>query len=98
MNEDFYDLIYAIVLEIPKGKVTSYGVIAQLAGYPKNARLVGRALRDSSFFGDYPCHRVLHSDGTLVEGWDEQRDLLEAEDVSFLQNGKVNMKKHLWKG
>lgn len=97
MNEEFYDQIYAIVLEIPKGCVASYQLLAKLSGHPKNSRLVGRALRYADQFGDFPCHRVVHSDGSLVLGWKEQRPLLEAEEVAFLSNGKVDMKKCLWK-
>lgn len=97
MNEEFYYNVYAIVEEIPKGKVATYKLIAELANHDKQCRLVGTALRCSSMYGDFPCHRVLHSDGSLVEGWDEQRLLLEEEGITFLKNGKVDMKKHLWK-
>ena len=97
MNEDFYYNVYAIVEEIPKGCVASYQLIAKLCGHPKNCRMVGKALRNADFFGDYPCHRVVHSDGSLVVGWDDQRALLEAENVTFKPTGKVDMKKCLWK-
>ena len=58
---------------------------------------VGKALRNADYFGDYPCHRVVHSDGSLVAGWEEQRTLLEAEHVVFKPSGKVDMKQCLWK-
>lgn len=97
MNTDFYYNVYAVVEEIPKGKVASYQLIAQLIGKPKNSRLVGTALKQSSLYGDFPCHRVVHSDGSLVEGWDEQYDLLVNEGITFKDNKKVDMKKCLWK-
>ena len=97
MDEEFFYNVYAIVQEIPMGSVASYSLIAKLAGRPRNSRLVGKALRNADMFGDYPCHRVVHSDGTLVMGWEEQRELLEAEHVVFLANGKVDMKTCLWK-
>lgn len=97
MNEDFLFNIYAIVEEIPKGKVATYKQIAKLSNHPKNCRLVGKALRFSSLYGDFPCHRVLHSDGRLVDNWNEQRTLLQQEGITFLPNGKVDMKKHQWK-
>lgn len=97
MNEDFYYNVFAIVQEIPEGYVATYQLIAKLSGHPKNARLVGRAMRDAEFFGSFPCHRVVHSDGTLVMGWEEQRALLEAEKVVFKENGKVDIKRCLWK-
>lgn len=96
MDEEFYANVYGIVEEIPYGCVATYQLIAKLAGREKNSRLVGRALRYSHVYGDFPCHRVLHSDGSLVMGWEEQRELLEAEGVTFLTNGKVNMKLHVW--
>lgn len=42
MNEDLFYLIYAVVEEIPKGKVATYGQIAKLIGKQKNCRLVGK--------------------------------------------------------
>ena len=96
MNEDFLYNVYAVVEEIPKGKVASYQSIAKMIGRPKNSRHVGTALKQSSLYGDFPCHRVVHSDGTLVEGWDEQYDLLISEGVIFKKNKKVDMKQCLW--
>lgn len=55
-NEDLFYLIYAVVEEIPEGKVATYGQIAKLIGKPKNSRLVGRALKMSFLYGDFPCH------------------------------------------
>ena len=44
LNEEFAFLVLAIVAEIPRGKVATYGQIAELAGYPRNSRLVGKVL------------------------------------------------------
>lgn len=96
-DEAFYENVYAIVMEIPKGTVASYQQIARLAGRAQNARLVGRALRHAELFGSSPCHRVVHSDGSLVQGWDAQHDLLVKEGITFLSNGLVNMKTCLWR-
>lgn len=95
-TDDFSYLVLSIVNEVPRGSVASYGQIATLAGYPKNARKVGKVLSNASFFGEFPCHRIIHSDGSLVIGWDQQRDLLEQEGVVFLKNHKVDMKKCQW--
>lgn len=97
MNEDFLFQVLAIVSEIPYGKVASYKQIAQLSGHDKNARLVGKVLSHASYYGDYPCHRVVNSVGRLVPGWDEQRELLMQEGVCFQANGCVDMKKSKWK-
>ncbi len=96
IKEDFDALALAIVAEIPYGKVASYGQIASLMGYPKHARHVGKACNHSRFYGEFPCHRVVDASGKLVLGWDEQRRLLEEENVAFLKNGKVDMKKYQW--
>ena len=88
-RENFFYNVYAVVEEIPKGKVASYSLIAKAIGKPKNSRLVGTALKQSSLYGDYPCHRVVHSDGSLVEGWNEQYELLKSEGITFKTNKKV---------
>ena len=46
-----------------KRQVATYGQIARLSGHDKNARLVGKALSLSEYFGKYPCHRVVSSQG-----------------------------------
>lgn len=97
MQEEFYYNVYAIVEEIPKGKVATYKLIAQLSNHSKNCRLVGTALRCASMYGEFPCHRVVHSDGSLVAGWEEQRMLLEQEGIVFTSHGKVNLSTCLWK-
>lgn len=97
MKDDFSYLVLEIVNEIPEGRVVSYKQLAQLAGCPRNARLIGRVMSRADYFGKYPCHRVVHSDGTLVSFWREQRLLLEKEGISFRTNGKVNMKLCQWR-
>ena len=98
ITEDFLHQIYAIIDEIPKGYVSTYGQIAKLAGYDRNSRLVGKALGMSGRYGDFPCHRVVNASGRLVIGWEEQKKLLLDEGIAFKENGHVNLKKHLWTG
>lgn len=97
IDDDFAYLVLSIVLEIPRGMVLTYGKLATLSGYPKNARLVGKILSDASYYGEYPCHRVVNSVGRLVPGWDEQRYLLEEEGVTFKASGYVDIDRHLWR-
>ena len=62
-------LIYEIlsaVEEIPEGKVASYGQIAKLTGRERHARLVGKVLGLSEYYGTYPCHRVVNHAGRLA--------------------------------
>ena len=93
------DLIYeilSVVEEIPEGKVASYGQIARLIGRERNARLIGKVLSMSQFYGDYPCHRVVNHAGRLAPHFPEQRERLITEGVSFRKNGCVDMKQYQW--
>jgi methylated-DNA-protein-cysteine methyltransferase-like protein len=85
-----------IVGQIPCGKVTTYGHIAALAGWPAHARMVGRTLRYTPGAESLPCHRVVNIAGRTAPGWSKQRTLLEEEGVSFKPNGHVDMEHHLW--
>jgi len=81
---------------IPRGKVSTYGAIARIAGYPGAARMVARVLRRG--FG-LPWQRVLGAGGQIKLTGDnaiEQRLRLEAEGVRF-RGRKVDMKAHEWK-
>ena len=88
--------ILSVVAEIPEGYVASYGQIARLIGRDKNARLVGKVLGMSGFYGQYPCHRVVSHTGRLAPRFREQRALLLSEGVRFRENGCVDMKKYRW--
>ena len=88
--------ILSVVEEIPEGKVASYGQIASLIGRERNSRLVGKVLSMAEFYGYYPCHRVVnHAGRTAPHFWD-QRERLEAEGITFKENGLVDMNKHQW--
>ena len=76
------------------GCVATYGQIARLIGRPKNARLVGRALKMSFRYGDFPCHRVVNHQGRISPGWTEQINLLKNEGVTFKDDFCVDLKKH----
>ncbi len=97
MQEDLIYEILAVVGEIPRGRVASYGQIARLIGRDNNARLVGHVLSHAALYGSYPCHRVVNHAGRTAPGWPEQRQLLEQEGVAFKPNGCVDMKAFRWK-
>lgn len=97
LNDEFLYQVFAIVEEIPLGTVATYGQIARLSGHDKNARLVGKALSLSEYFGKYPCHRVVSSQGRCAPGWFEQKDLLTQEGITFKENDCVDLRKHQWK-
>ena len=96
LGEDLIYEVLSVVEEIPEGKVASYGQIARLSGREKNARLVGRILSHAEYYGNYPCHRVVNHAGRTAPGWRQQRELLEAEGVTFRDNGCVDMKQFQW--
>jgi methylated-DNA-protein-cysteine methyltransferase-like protein len=92
----FCDDVLNIVSQIPCGRVTTYGHIATLAGWPSHSRMVGRTLRYTPGAELLPCHRVVNKEGRTAPGWSRQRPLLEAEGVLFKANGHVNMSCCLW--
>jgi methylated-DNA-protein-cysteine methyltransferase-like protein len=97
-----YNRIYGIVRQIPHGKVTTYGLVAELAGMPGQARLVGYALYRVAPDSDIPWHRVINAKGEVSEsplrhGSDYlQRSLLEAEGVQFDAQGRLRLQEYLW--
>lgn len=92
----FRDDVLNIVSQIPRGRVTTYGHIAALAGWPSHSRMVGRTLRYTPGAESLPCHRVVNKEGRTAPGWSLQRTLLEAEGIHFKPNGHVDMPRHLW--
>lgn len=97
LNDNLIYLVLSIVEEIPEGNVATYGQIAYLAGKPKNARLIGKILSMSEFYGKYPCHRVVNCNGRIAPYFTEQKRLLENEGVSFKNKICVDLKRHKWK-
>lgn len=98
LDEDLTYEVLSVVEEIPEGCVATYGQIASLIGREKNARLVGRVLRMSKYYGEYPCHRVVNHAGRLAPGWLEQASLLRDEGVSLKDEHHVDLKQHRWDG
>lgn len=96
MDEELIYEILSVVEEIPEGKVASYGQIAELIGRKKNARLVGKVLSMSEYYGEYPCHRVVNHAGRLVPGWTQQRQLLINEGAVMKDEEHVDMRKCRW--
>ncbi|MCH5352498.1 MAG: methylated-DNA--[protein]-cysteine S-methyltransferase [Acutalibacter sp.] len=99
--KSFPKRVYDLVQQIPKGKVTTYGQLAAMAGSPRASRIVGAAMYRAP--EGLPCHRVLYSNGTLCcdqafGGKEIQRQLLEQEGIPFLPDGRVDLKRCLWTG
>lgn len=91
--------VYELVKKIPRGKVATYGQIAELLGNPRLSRQVGWALHANKSAA-VPCHRVVNREGRLApnfafDGAAEQRRRLEAEGIRFT-GLQVDLTKYLW--
>jgi len=91
------------VRRIPRGRVATYGGIAELAGLEGHARQVGYALHDLPAGSDMPWHRVINAKGeisprTRGDSHELQRMLLEAEGVELDLAGRIDLKRFRWRG
>lgn len=90
--------IYEAVKKIPRGKVASYGKVAEMAGNPRMSRAVGNALHKNPDPDNIPCYRVVNAKGELsgefaFGGAGAQQKLLEADGIEVV-NGRVDLKKY----
>jgi methylated-DNA-protein-cysteine methyltransferase-like protein len=94
--------VYEIVRIIPKGKVTSYGAIAEKIGARTTARMIGWAMNAShTVLPKIPAHRVVNRNGLLTGRHHFatptlMQELLEAEGIKITEHQIVNFKSHLW--
>lgn len=94
------EVFWQVLASIPRGRVTSYGRLARLAGMGRGARLAGRWLGQLPADTELPWHRVLNSVGQLALAADsqagqEQYQRLMAEGV-IINNRRVDLKKFGW--
>ena len=94
--------VWKVVQEIPPGHVLTYGEVARLAGMPRMARRVSRAMRRAPRGTRLPWHRVINAQGKISfpqnsNGWRRQKQLLEEEGVVFL-DGKVDLERYGYRG
>lgn len=90
--------VYKLVQQIPRGRVLTYGAVAQILRLPGGARSAGRAMASTPSGKGIPWHRVVGYGGKLLirEPYSSlQRKLLESEGVKLLES-RVDMKAHLW--
>jgi methylated-DNA-protein-cysteine methyltransferase-like protein len=100
-NTGFFEKVYEVTRQIPYGRVTSYGAIANFLGMPKSARMVGWALNASKNDDTIPAHRVVNKNGLLTgkkhfEGTNLMAQLLENENIIILNNEIINFKNIYW--
>ena len=97
-----YDSIHRIVSRIPRGRVATYGQIADLAGIPGQARRVGYALSALPKGTEIPWQRVVNAKGQIslrAQSGSEsvQKKLLRAEGVLFDRSGCILMERFQWR-
>jgi methylated-DNA-protein-cysteine methyltransferase-like protein len=95
---DRYARIWQAVRQIPRGRVATYGQVAEAAGLPKQARQAGYALHALPKGSDVPWHRVINAQGKIsfpprTRHYKEQRRRLEAEGVVFI-GGRVDLNRY----
>jgi methylated-DNA-protein-cysteine methyltransferase-like protein len=105
----FYEKVYTVVRRIPKGKVTSYGRIAEMLESRGAARQVGYAMsalknrENDPRYADVPWQRVVNHEGRIVIKGSEhgrfyQAELLREEGVEVSEELKIDLDKYLWDG
>jgi methylated-DNA-protein-cysteine methyltransferase-like protein len=92
--------ILAAVRNIPKGRVSTYGSVAEAAGLPRRARLVGTVLRQTPASVKVPWFRVINAGGRISfpvdsDAYERQRSNLEAEGISLVR-GRVDLQRYGW--
>jgi len=100
----FARAVYAVVREIPRGRVVTYGQVAAILGHPRAARAVGTALSNlpRGLARVVPWQRVINASGRIsIRGDfmrpDLQRQLLELEGIAF-RGGQVDLRRYRWAG
>ena len=102
-GESSYDRIYRVIKNVPRGRVTTYGTVARLAGLDGQARLVGYALHALPTGSTVPWHRVINAQGKLSLERDgastglTQRLTLEREGVRVDAAGRVSLERYGWR-
>jgi methylated-DNA-protein-cysteine methyltransferase-like protein len=101
MTSSISERIKQIILQIPKGKVATYGQIAVLAGNPRAARQVSWILHSCSKKDNLPWHRVINSKGYISlphsRGYELQKKLLELEGIIFRKDDSIDLNIFLYK-
>ena len=100
----FARAVYALVRQVPRGRVVTYGQVAAILGHPRAARAVGTALSNlpEPLVRIVPWQRVINAAGGIsfrgdVHRPDQQRELLEMEGVP-LRGGRVDLARYRWSG
>ena len=98
-DNDYRERVFRIVRSIPRGRVMTYGQIAEILGEGYTPRTVGFVMHSSN--DKTPWHRVINAQGGcstrgIVLPHDKQQRMLETEGVSFNERGRCDLQKFLW--
>lgn len=97
-DNDATTRIFLALAKVPSGRVVTYGGLAELAGLPRAARLVGQTLRKLPKESTLPWHRVLNAQGRISipePGCQRQKARLESEGIVLIR-GKVDLSHYRW--
>lgn len=92
--------IFILLKEIPKGKVSTYKILAQKIGKPNCFRLIGKILASNRFTKKYPCYKIVKSNGEIGgynRGEKNKIILLKKDGIEIKKDRIVNFKKHIFK-
>lgn len=100
-NSDFFERVFAVVKEIPFGRVTSYGAIAAYLGSKRSSRMVGWAMNASHRLEGIPAHRVVNRNGILTgknhfSDENMMQKKLESEGIQVLDSKVVDFNVLFW--
>ncbi len=100
-ESDFFQRVYAVVRQIPTGRVTSYGAIARYLGSAGGARTVGYAMNAAHSLHDVPAHRVVNRLGILTGkhhfgGFTAMQQHLESEGIRVDEDQIQDFARHFW--
>ena len=100
-DSSFFEQVYDVARQIPKGRVTSYGAIAAFLGTKMSARMVGWAMNGAHLMNDIPAHRVVNRNGMLSGKMHfatptRMEELLKKEKVKVVDDVIVDFEKKFW--
>ena len=101
-EESFFEAVYNVVRQIPKGRVTSYGAIASVLGTKLSARMVGWAMNTAHVVRPkVPAHRVVNRQGLLTGKMhfaypEQMQELLEKEGIKVINDQVQDFDKKFW--
>ncbi len=96
----FQEKVWALLKQIPRGKITTYAAIARALGNPKAARAVGNSCNKNPFSPCIPCHRVVCSNGTIggyAKGAQKKIALLGREGIRIKKSKVLDFNEKLFK-